>query len=200
MMESSGARIAVWVVAGVLALAAGVKLVGHRGGPEAVEPVRVEGGNAAGRGAGGGGRVYVHVAGKVRRPGLYRLPAGARLAAALQRAGGAARGADLAAVNLAARVEDGQQILVPMAGAAAAAPAAGASGSGTAGPAAGTKLSLGNATAEQLDTLDGIGPTLAKRIVEYRQAHGGFRSVDELREVDGIGAKRFEALRKGLRP
>jgi competence protein ComEA len=199
MMESSGARIAVWVVAGVLALAAGVKLVGHRGGPEAAEPVRVDGGNAAGRGAGAGGRVYVHVAGKVRRPGLYRLPVGARLATALQRAGGATRGADLAAVNLAARVADGQQILVPMAGVPAAT-AAGASGSGAAGPAAGTKLSLGNATAEQLDTLDGIGPTLAKRIVEYRQAHGGFRSVDELREVDGIGAKRFEALRKGLGP
>jgi competence protein ComEA len=139
-------------------------------------------------------RVYVHVAGRVRKPGLFRLAPGARVASAIDRAGGPAARADLAKVNLAARVEDGQQIVVPRVGAAPA------SGTGAEASAAGAKISLGSATVEQLDGLDGIGPTLAKRIVEYREAHGGFRSVGQLRDVEGIGEKRFEALRKALGP
>jgi competence protein ComEA len=140
------------------------------------------------------------VAGAVRRPGLFRVPAGSRVAAAVARAGGPGPKADLTLVNLAARVQDGQQVVVPVAGAAPAA-GAGAAASGTAGAAlGGAKPSLAMATVEQLEELDGIGPTLAERIVEYREAHGGFRSIGELRDVEGIGEKRFESLRKALQP
>jgi competence protein ComEA len=140
--------------------------------------------------------VYVHVAGRVIRPGLYRLAAGSRIATAIDRAGGPARGADLSAVNLAMRVQDGQQVLVPRRGTAPT----GAPTGGQAEGAGGARLSLASATAEQLDQLDGIGPTLAKRIVDYREQHGGFRSIDELKQVEGIGEKRFKALKDSLGP
>jgi competence protein ComEA len=189
---------AIWWLAAVLLLAfAGVRLVGGHHG--AATPVRVQGPAAPEpRKAGGAGDLYVHVAGRVRDPGLYRLAAGARVAAAIERAGGPADSADLAKVNLAARIEDGQQIVVPRRGATPA--PAGGVGSGGGAATAGAKLSLASATTEQLDGLDGIGPTLAKRIVQYRQAHGGFRSVGQLREVEGIGAKRFESLSKAVGP
>jgi competence protein ComEA len=158
------------------------------------------------------GRVWVHVTGAVRRPGLYRLAADSRAGEALDAAGGFARRADLSAINLAATVRDGQQIVVPARGerAAAAAAAPGAPVPGASAPApgaapgagapAGAKVSLGTATVEQLDALDGIGPTLAQRIIQWRDAHGGFKSVDQLREVEGIGEKRFEALRAAVQP
>jgi competence protein ComEA len=130
------------------------------------------------------------------RPGLFRLPAGSRIATAIDRAGGPRRGADLSAVNLAMRVQDGQQVLVPRRGQAQAAGSAG----GEARAAGGTRVSLATATVEQLDQLDGIGPTLARRIVEYRQQHGGFRSIEELKEVDGIGDKRFATLKDSVGP
>jgi competence protein ComEA len=200
-----------WWLAGVVLVAlAGVRLLGGGTEPQAAAPVRVVGERQAAeatRNAPSGGAtstgLYVHVAGRVRRPGLYRLGDGARVAAGIDRAGGPARGADLAKVNLAARLEDGQQILVPRIGAArVGAGQASAAGGGSAGAAgaAGAKLSLASATAEQLDGLDGIGPTLAKRILQYRDAHGGFRSVGQLRDVEGIGAKRFEALSKAVGP
>ena len=128
------------------------------------------------------------------------------MAAAIEVAGGTLRRADLTGVNLAAPLEDGQQVIVPTLGpggaraAEGSAATAGAPGSQGAGGAAGTPLSLSSATLEQLDALDGIGPTLAARILEYRDSQGGFRSVDQLREVAGIGDKRFEALRKAVRP
>jgi competence protein ComEA len=145
----------------------------------------------------------VHVAGAVRRPGLLRVPGGARVAAAIARAGGPARGADLTAVNLAQPLEDGQQVVVPRRGGAggSAGTATATTGRDAGGAATGASMpSLATATLEDLDALDGIGPTLARRIVEYRQANGGFRSLEELREVDGIGEKRFAALREALRP
>jgi competence protein ComEA len=135
----------------------------------------------------------VHVAGAVRRPGLVRVPAGARVAEAVLRAGGPGRKADLTGVNLAAQVEDGQQVVVPAAGATP-----GETGA-TPGSAA-VRPSLGSATVEQLDEIDGIGPTLAERIVEYRTENGGFSSLDELQDVDGIGEKRLETLREALQP
>ena len=209
------------MVAAVLATLAAVRLLGG-GGPEP-PPLRIDGEAAgttgppgagrSGRGAGGAGGqdIFVHVAGAVRRPGLYRVPSAARVAEALERAGGPLRRAELAAVNLAARMEDGQQVVVPAAGAVPVAGAAGARASpGTAGAvpgaagavpgAAGVKLSLAAATVDQLEELDGIGPTLAGRIIEYRDAHGGFRSVEQLREVDGIGEKRFATLREAVQP
>jgi competence protein ComEA len=138
--------------------------------------------------------VVVHVAGEVRRPGVYVLAEGDRVQRAVARAGGPRRRADLSALNLAAPVQDGQQVLVP------ARVPPGASGAGpSASPAAGP-LSLSRATAEQLDGLDGIGPTLAGRIVEWRTRHGGFASVDQLLEVQGIGPTRLEALRAQVVP
>jgi competence protein ComEA len=144
--------------------------------------------------------VYVHVAGAVRRPGIYRVPAGARVSAAVKRARGPTRRAELTAVNLAAPLRDGQQVVVPARGAVPPGGVAGAAGSGGGAPGAGQRLSLSQATPEQLEELDGIGPALAERIVEHRTARGGFGSIDELREVEGIGPKRFEALRGAVDP
>jgi competence protein ComEA len=140
--------------------------------------------------------VTVHVAGAVRRPGVYRLPAGARVNDALRRAGGARGRADLTAVNLAAKLEDGRQVLVPER-AAPAAPGAGAGAGAAAGAdasAPGAPINLNTATLEQLDTLDGVGPGIAQRILDHREQHGGFTSVEELGEVPGIGAKRLATL------
>ena len=148
--------------------------------------------------------VLVHVAGAVRDPGVYRLKGDARVRDAVRRAGGAARGADPDAVNLAAKLADGQQVLIPrrvIPPAAGAAPAGAAPvGEAGAGAAPAAPISLSSATVEQLDTLDGVGPATAQRIVAWRAEHGGFRSVDDLGEVPGIGPKRMAALRPHLQP
>jgi competence protein ComEA len=138
----------------------------------------------------GGGEVVVAVAGKVRRPGLVRLPPGSRVADAIEAAGGVLPGTDMATVNLARKVVDGELIVVGVP--TPAAPA----GDGSAGPAAsGGKVNLNTATLAQLDTLPGVGQVLAQRILDYRTSHGGFRSVSDLRQVDGIGDSRFEQLK-----
>jgi len=145
--------------------------------------------------------IFVHVAGAVHRPGIYRVRPGSRAAAAVRRAGGLTERADLTAFNLAAPVRDAQQVIVPRRGEAGAAAAAGASGpTGGAAAAPGQPISLSSATPEQLDELDGIGPKLAEAIIGYRNQHQGFKSIDELREVDGIGEKRFATLSKAVRP
>jgi competence protein ComEA len=142
----------------------------------------------------GGSDVVVDVAGAVRRPGVYRLPAGARVIDAIERAGGTAGGAMVEAINRAARLTDGQQVVVPEEGPATA--AAGVAGAVTeAGP-----ISLGSATIEQLETIDGIGPVTAQKIVEYRDQSGGLASVDQLDEVSGIGPATMESLRARLQP
>src|SRR3954467_7383905 len=147
----------------------------------------------------GGGRVIVDVAGAVRRPGVYRLESGARVEDALQRAGGATHRADLSQVNRAAKLEDGRQVLVPLRApvAAVSAPAGPPGAAGAAAPA--QPINLNTATLEQLDTLDGVGPATAQKILDYRQAHGGFGSVDELDQIPGIGEKRLAALRDKVR-
>jgi competence protein ComEA len=132
--------------------------------------------------------VVVDVTGAVRRPGVYRLPAGARVQDAIRRARPLAR-ADMTTVNLAARVTDGEQVIVPRRG------RGGATASAPATPDAPAVVSLNSATLEQLETLDGIGPALAQRIIDYRTAHGGFRSLEELDQVSGIGPARLAALR-----
>ena len=187
MPESSRSTIAVWALAAVLALVAGVRMLGgHDRSPPAPVRLSPEGGHER-------ARLYVHVTGAVRRPGLMRMSAGARVADALQRAGGPARRADLTAVNLAARVADGQQIVVPRAGAAA--PTAGATAATPVGPSA-ALIHLSTATVEQLDGVDGI--VAMPRIIEFRDSHGGFRSLAELAQVDGIGEKRLATLREAL--
>jgi competence protein ComEA len=197
--ESSRTTAAILVVAALVAVFAVVRLSGPSSQGGGGGPVRIDHPSATGPGH-HGAMIYVHVAGAVRQPGLLRLPSGSRVATAVERAGGAGPRAELSGVNLAARLEDGQQVLVPVRGAAAGgglAASAGASGPGAAGV---PKASLGSATVAQLDEIDGIGPTLAQRIIEYRTEHGGFRSMGELREVEGIGEKRFETLRDALQP
>ncbi|GAA0399686.1 hypothetical protein GCM10009541_48520 [Micromonospora gifhornensis] len=140
------------------------------------------------------GEVVVAVAGKVRRPGLVRLPAGARVADAVEAAGGALPGVDVAMLNPARKVADGELILV---GVAAATPAVGAAPGAdpAAGAAPGGRLNLNTASQSQLETLPGVGPVLARRIIEHRDEHGGFRSVSDLRQVNGIGDARYEELK-----
>lgn len=145
---------------------------------------------------GPGAAVVVDVSGKVRRPGIQRLPAGSRVADALRAAGGVRAGTDLTGLNRARVLMDGEQVVVG--GPAPPAPAATGSGMGGAQPTG--PVSLNSATVEQLDTLPGVGPVLAQHILDYRTQHGGFRSVDELREVNGIGDRRFADLQPLVRP
>lgn len=129
--------------------------------------------------------IVVDVGGRVRRPGLVTLPLGSRVADALRAAGGALRPSDLVSLNLAAKVADGQLLLVGVPGVGG-----GATGDGSAsGP-----VDLNSASAQQLEALPGIGPVLAQHILDWRTAHGGFRSVDQLRDVSGIGDSTFADL------
>jgi len=137
--------------------------------------------------------VVVDVEGAVRRPGVYRLNSGARIADAIARAGGATPRADSALVNLAAPVADGEQVLVPRIGNGAAA-ATGPPGSTT------TPVDLNSATVEQLDELPGIGPVTAQKIVDFRAEHGPFTSVDQLDAISGIGPTRIDNLRGHVLP
>jgi competence protein ComEA len=154
-----------------------------------------------------GATVVVDVSGKVRHPGVQRLPAGSRVADALRAAGGVRSGTDLDTLNRARVLVDGEQVVVggpapaPAPGAAPA-PAPGSQGAGAAPGGAGpaSPVSLNAATADQLDTLPGVGPVLAQHIIDYRTQHGGFTSVDQLREVTGIGDRRFADLRELVRP
>lgn len=146
--------------------------------------------------------LVVHVAGAVRHPGVYRMRAGSRVDDAVDRAGGARRRADLSALNLAAELEDGRQVLVPLraaTGSVAGSSAATAAGPGAAPATPAVPLNLNTATADQLDELDGVGPVTAQHIIEYREAHDGFGSVDELDQVPGIGETRLAALRDKVR-
>lgn len=152
--------------------------------------------------------IVVDVVGAVARPGVYTLQTGARVCDAVDMAGGATANAQLAAVNMAAKLVDGQQIAIPEKGqtgrAGASAQAAGGpgqDGSGSTQPgaagssAAGAPVNLNTATLEQLDTLQGVGPSTAQKIVDYREANGGFKSIEELNNVAGIGEVRFQSLK-----
>ncbi|MFG3257965.1 helix-hairpin-helix domain-containing protein [Streptomyces sp. NPDC048172] len=166
----------------------------------------------AGAGAAPGRRLVIDVAGKVREPGVHRLPSGSRVADALHAAGGLRKGADTGTLNRARLLVDGEQIVVAGRGkggaAAVPAPSPGApptapGGTGSAdasGAASGTPVSLNSATPEQLETLPGVGPVLAQHIIEFRTEHGGFTSIDQLREVNGIGEKRFADMKPQVTP
>lgn len=160
-------------------------------------------GQPAGMGSTAGAEIVVDVSGKVRKPGIHRLPAGSRVVDALGAAGGVRPGTNTDGLNRARFLVDGEQVVVggPAPAGPVGAGAGGAAGAGAgagAGPAA--PVSLNTATVDQLDTLPGVGPVLAQHIVDYRAQHGGFRSVDELREVNGIGERRFADLRNLVRP
>ncbi|WP_328560439.1 helix-hairpin-helix domain-containing protein [Streptomyces coelicoflavus] len=146
-----------------------------------------------------GPEIVVDVGGKVREPGIHTLPAGSRVADALRAAGGVRPGTKTDGLNRARFLVDGEQVIVG-APAPAPPPAAGTASGGQAGAGPAAPVSLNTATTDQLDTLPGVGPVLAQHILDYRTQHGGFRSVDELREVNGIGERRFADLRDLVRP
>lgn len=216
MNEQPRLRIVAYALAGVLVLVVLTRYFGDREAAPSQPPAEVALDEADARGGaadepGASGELFVHVAGAVRKEGLYRVPAGSRVGGAVERAGGLERRAELSGVNLAAQVQDGQQIVVPERGAAAPPRATGASpgessgsassATSAAGGAPAAPISLASATPEQLDAgVEGIGPTLAARIVEFRDQNGGFRSIEQLREVDGIGEARFAALREAVSP
>jgi competence protein ComEA len=192
----SRTELVTYAVCAVVVVVLGLKVL-HRdaapaqatGGPATSGSVSVAAPRAAAAGA------LVHVVGAVRRAGVYRVAAGKRIQDAIRLAGGATARADLQAINLAAKVADGQQVVVPRRGAAAA----GAAGSGAASAASGgpaqAPVNLNTATAEQLDTLDGVGPSTAQKILAFRQQHGGFSSVADLTQIPGIGPKKLAALK-----
>ena len=192
MADLSHRQLALCVAGIVLAVVLGLRQLG--GGDETPaapdqRPAAIE----VQDGAEAGSRVVVHVAGAVRQPGVYKLPANARVDDAVAEAGGPTRRADLGGLNLAATVEDGRQVLVPE----RARPGAPAAASTTATtPAEGQPIYLNTATLEQLDTLSGIGPTTAQKILDFREERGGFGSVEELGEIPGIGDKRLATLRE----
>jgi competence protein ComEA len=194
----SRSQIATYAVAAILVVVLGVRFMHGQahGAPDAqasdgaassAPAVRVEPRPA--------GAALVHVAGAVRRPGVYRMRDGDRIQDAVRRAGGARHGADLNAINLAAKVADGQQVVVPRRASGSATAATSTAAAGDPSAALQQPVSLNTATAEQLDTLDGVGPATAQKILDWRRQHGGFRSIDDLGEVPGIGPKKLAALR-----
>jgi competence protein ComEA len=179
--------LALVAVAVVAALVGGVVLLRGR---SAEQPLVVPA--AAGDAVSTAGpQLVIDVEGSVRHPGLVRLPDGARVDDALRAAGGVLRGASTTGLNLARKLTDGEQVVV-------GAPAASAPGGGASATAGGL-LDLNLATAQDLDALPGIGPVLAQRIVDWRTEHGRFASVDQLREVDGIGESKYAQLKAKVR-
>jgi competence protein ComEA len=196
MPDRDPRRLAAWAAAAlVLALLSAWYLARSRPAADAAPPPVAT--IAVDEGGAGGGRVTVDVAGAVKHPGVYRLSSSERVEDALKRAGGATGRADLSQINRAAKLEDGRQILVPVR-APRAAPAAAQPGA-TAPAVPDQPVNLNTATLEQLDTLDGVGPATAKKILDYRTEHGGFGSVEELDQIPGIGEKRLAALRERVR-
>jgi competence protein ComEA len=200
MPELSRTQIAVYGAIAVALLLVGARAIRAEGsggepfGSAAGPATAASGGSEPGFSVDGqGGDVVVDVAGAVHDPGVYRLPAGSRVEDAVRRAGGPTAEAELEAVNRAARLADGQQVVVPerLVGRNAVALGSGAEE----GP-----ISLGTATVEQLDTIDGIGPVTAEKILEFRDQHGGLASVDQLDEVSGIGPATMDSLRGRLQP
>ena len=152
--------------------------------------------------------VVVYVCGAVKSPGVVRVPAGARVADALALAGGPVAKAELDGVNLAAKVVDGQQIMVPeraatvAAGSSAGTGSSAASGSSAAagGSAAtpGAPININTATLEELDALSGVGPATAQKIIDFRTANGPFKTIDDIKNVSGIGDAKFAAMKDSI--
>lgn len=193
MLDLSRAQIAVYAAVGVALLLLGARSIRAEGSEER-ELSFPAGGERSISVESGGSDLVVHVTGAVAQPGVYRLPAGARVTDAVRRAGGAEGGALLEAINLAARLADGQQVVVPKRGPGGVAMGVAGAG-GEDGP-----ISLGTASAEQLEEIDGIGPVTAGKILEYRDRQGGLASVEQLDQVSGIGPATMDSLRQRLQP
>lgn len=195
MPELSRSQLVVYGAVAVALLLVGARAIraGASDSPAVSSPWPSTGGEISLK-SGGGADIVVDVAGAVRRPGVYRLPAGARVVDAIDRAGGPAGGAMLEGINRAARLTDGQQVMVPERG------PGGTIATTTGTEAADGPISLGSASVEQLETIDGIGPVTASKIAEYRDQHGGLASVDQLDQVSGIGPATMESLRARLQP
>lgn len=177
------------VVAGLVVLSAAVGLGILRGQAAPSESIPLSG---ATQSAGPSGELYVHVLGAVERPGLYVLGIDARLIDAVAAAGGTTDDADLAGVNLARVLADGEQVVVPVLGESTV------SGAPVAGS-ADDLIDLNTADQTALETLPRIGPALAQRIIAWREENGRFQSIDDLLAVPGIGEKLLEAIRDGAR-
>ncbi|HEY5941755.1 MAG TPA: ComEA family DNA-binding protein [Solirubrobacterales bacterium] len=195
MPELSRAQVVVYAAVAIALLLFGARAIRAEGGGD-VSFTAGSGGGGASEGTGfsiGGqaGDLVVDVTGAVRNPGVYRMPVGSRVNDAVARAGGAAPRAQLEAINLAARLADGQQVVVPerLPGGAVLG-AAGAEG----------PIGLGTATVEQLEEIEGIGPVTAGAIVEFRDERGGLSSVEQLDQVSGIGPATMDSLRERLQP
>lgn len=139
--------------------------------------------------------IYIQVVGAVRMPGVYQMPAGSRVFEAVEKAGGFSADADSQAMSLAAQVTDGCRVYVPRRGEVTTASTGGVGKGVTTRSTEGGLVSINSATAEELDALPGIGPSLAQKIVTYREAHGPFTSIDQLADVSGIGPSKLEELR-----
>jgi len=203
MPQLSRSQVVVYGAVALALLLVGARAIraeGEAGTPDAAAASTGSGSGEVSLRSSGGPDVVVDVAGAVRRPGVYRLPAGSRVVDAIARAGGPAGDAVLEGINRAARLADGQQVTVPARGAAGAAAGAAGAAAGAAGSVGDGPISLGSATVEQLETIDGIGPVTAAKIVEYRDQRGGLSSVDQLDRVSGIGPATMESLRGRLQP
>ncbi|MDX6589300.1 MAG: competence protein ComEA [Solirubrobacterales bacterium] len=197
MRELSRAQVAVYGAIAVALLLVGARAIRGEDGGAATFPH--SGAGLSSRGgftiSGQAGDLVVDVTGAVARPGVYRMPAGSRVNDAVKRAGGPTGRAQLEAINLAARLADGQQVVVPERAPAGSTIAGAGVAAAEEGP-----ISLGTATAEQLDTIDGIGPVTAADIIDFRDQHGGLSSVEQLDQVPGIGPATMESLRERLQP
>jgi competence protein ComEA len=194
MPEMSRSQLFVYAAVAVALLLVGARAIRGEQGTEASFAAET-GGHSGGDSfsvSGQSGDLVVDVTGAVKRPGVYRMPMGSRVNDAVSRAGGATPQAELEAINLAARLADGQQVVVPE-----SAPDGGAvaASGGEEGP-----ISLGTATAEQLEEIEGIGPVTAGDIIDFRDEHGGISSIDQLDQVPGIGPATMDSLRARLQP
>ncbi|MGH2788661.1 MAG: helix-hairpin-helix domain-containing protein [Actinomycetota bacterium] len=194
LSELAGTRRDVWVVAGLAAalVVGGIALFG-RSATAVIAPPAIPAAETTGPGdAATAGLLAVHVAGAVRKPGLYELADGRRVADAIAAAGGPTRRADLDALNLAEPLADGVQVFVARRGETAGAAASPIPGASPGAPAA---VDINSADVVALEQIPGIGPVKAQAIVEYRTQIGSFESIDQLLEVTGIGPATLESMR-----
>ncbi len=184
--------LALYAAAALVVVVVGLKYIGSDNSSDSAAevraPIAVDKQDAAAR---------VYVSGAVRRTGVYKMSGSSRVVDAVKKAGGATSKADLNSINLAARLRDGQQVVVPEKRKDGTNGVGGAA-LGEAEPQ--VSVSLSSATQSELEQLDGVGPATAKKIVEYRQKQGGFGSIDELKEIGGIGDKKFDALKDSVQP